>query len=341
MTTADLVAFVLLLAITAYACGGGTDYGAGFWDLTAGDPDKGARPRALIDYAMAPVWEANNVWLIFVLVITWTGFPPVLQAVFSASWIALVLGVLGLVLRGVGFALRKPSRQLARRRRYGAIFGIASLMTPFFFAAALGGVASGRVPAPNSTGDLVTSWLNPTSVVFGIFAVTAAAFIGAVYLSQDARRFEAPDLVEHFRRRAVGSAVVLLAVGVAGLFVLRGDAPQVYEGLLGGAGLAFMLLSAVSTIVTAGLLLGRVGRGVRFTTVAAIGSLLLAWGSAQYPYLLPTTMTIDQAAGAPASLRWLVIVTVVAIVLIVPSLWLLYRLDTRGALTADHGDTGV
>ena len=114
--------------VAAYACGGGADFGAGFWDLLAGDKDRGARPRALVDYAMAPVWEANNVWLVFVLVVTWTGFPPVFEAVMSTTWVAVILAALGLVLRGAAFAIRKPTHRVARRRRYGVVFGIASIV---------------------------------------------------------------------------------------------------------------------------------------------------------------------------------------------------------------------
>jgi cytochrome bd ubiquinol oxidase subunit II len=335
--SAEVVALILLLAMTAYACGGGTDYGAGFWDLTAGNLDRGTRPRALIDYAMAPVWEANNVWLVFVLVVTWTGFPTLLQAVFSTTWIALVLGVLGLVLRGVGFAFRKPSRRLAQQRRYGALFGVASLLTPFFFAAAVGGAASGRV-SPGQGGDPITSWLNPTSVVFGAFAVAAAAFISAVFLTQDARRFDVPDLVEHFRRRSLGAAVALLVVGVVALAVLSFDARYVYEGLLRGWGLAFVLVAVIATVLTAVLVGRRIQRGVRVTAVMAVGSVVLAWGLAQRPYLLPTTLTITQAAGNADTLLWLMIMTLIAVVLVVPTLWLLYRLDTKGELVAEHGD---
>src|SRR4029078_13205556 len=118
VTTADAVALVLVLAIAAYACGGGIDYGAGFWDLTAGGDDRGARPRALVDYAMAPVWEANNVRLVFVFILTWTGFPTGFESVLSTAWLAAILAGLGLVLRGAGFALRKPTR--ARGARGGS-----------------------------------------------------------------------------------------------------------------------------------------------------------------------------------------------------------------------------
>ena len=119
MTATDLVAVVLLLLVAAYACGGGADFGAGIWDLLAGGKDRGARPRALVDYAMAPVWEANNVWLVFILVVTWTGFPPVFEAVMSTTWLAVTLAALGLVARGAAFAIRKPTHRVAGRRRSG------------------------------------------------------------------------------------------------------------------------------------------------------------------------------------------------------------------------------
>ncbi len=136
MSSTDLVAIVLLLLIAAYGCGGGADFGAGIWDLLAGDKYRGARPRELVDYALAPVWEANNVWLVFVLVVTWTGFPPVFEAVMSTTWVALVIAALGLVLRGAAFAIRKPSVSVRRRRRLGVVFGVASVLTPYFLASA-------------------------------------------------------------------------------------------------------------------------------------------------------------------------------------------------------------
>ena len=142
---------------------------------------------------MEPVWEVNNVWLIFVLVIMWTGFPVFFQAVFGAMWLPLALAAVGLVLRGAGFALRKPARRLARRRLFGAVFAVSSLLTPFFLGAAVGGIASGR--AAPGTAASAHAWANTTSVVAGLLAVAATAFLGAVFLTADAHRFDAPDLV--------------------------------------------------------------------------------------------------------------------------------------------------
>jgi cytochrome d ubiquinol oxidase subunit II len=330
------MALVLLLAMAAYACAGGADFGAGFWDLAAGGRDAGSRPRALVDGAMAPVWEANHVWLVFVLIITWTGFPQVFEAVVSTTWIAVILAGLGIVLRGVGFAVRKPTVRLAGRRRYGEVFGVASIVAPFFLAAAVGGVASGRVPAGNRAGDPVTSWLNPTSVLFGVLAVAATAFIAAVFLAADARRLGEPDLQGYFRRRAVVAGVAVLVVALFGLPVLRADARHVFDGLLAGWGLVFAVTALVATAATT-LLVGRgVRRGTRVTAVAALASLVLAWGLAQRPYLLPTTLTVSDGAGDPDTLRWLIIVTVVAVVVVAPALAVLYRLDLSDRLRADH-----
>ncbi|WP_406065334.1 cytochrome d ubiquinol oxidase subunit II [Streptomyces sp. NBC_01077] len=328
--TADLIAVVLLLAVTAYACAGGTDYGAGFWDLTAGGTERGRRPRWLIDHAMAPVWEVNNVWLIFVLIVMWTGFPVLFQTVFSAMWLPLALAVVGMVLRGAGFAFRKPSRRLAGRRLYGAVFAVASLVTPFFLGAAVGGIASERVaPGTEASADV---WTSPTSLVFGLVAVATTAFLGAVFLTGDARRFDAPDLVGYFRRRALCSLAVLTVLAVVTGFVTHEDAPYVWHGLTHGLGLLFVVVAGAAAVATMVMLLRPPGTWMRVTAIGVVASAVVAWGMAQRPYLLPTSLTVADAAGAPATLTWLAIVTLVALVLVVPAVVLLYWLDAHGEL---------
>ncbi|MFJ4468131.1 cytochrome d ubiquinol oxidase subunit II [Streptomyces sp. NPDC089424] len=327
---AGVIAVVLLLAIAAYACAGGTDYGAGFWDLTAGGAERGKRPRWLIDHAMAPVWEVNNVWLIFVLVIMWTGFPVLFQQVFTAMWLPLALAAVGTVLRGAGFALRKPARRLAGRRLYGAIFAVASLLTPFFLGAAAGGVASGRVTA--GTTASADAWSNPTSVLFGLLAVATTALLGAVFLAADARRFDAPDLDGYFRRRALGALAVVAVLAVITLAVTHQDAPYVWRGLTHGVGLFFVVVAALATLLTAWLLIRPSGAWSRIAAVGVVASAVIAWGMAQRPYLVPTSLTVADGAGAHTSLRWLGLVTLVAVVLVLPAVALLYWLDTRGEL---------
>ncbi|MFD5436674.1 cytochrome d ubiquinol oxidase subunit II [Kitasatospora sp. NPDC127067] len=327
---ADAISWVLVLAVAAYACAGGTDYGAGFWDLLAGGAERGERPRWLIDHAMAPVWEANNVWLIFVFIIMWTGFPTMFQAVFGAMWLPLALAAIGLVLRGAGFALRKPTRRLAGRRIYGAVFAVSSLLTPFFFGVVIGGIASGRV-APGTTASS-DAWANPTSIVAGLLTVAATAYLGAVFLTADARRFGADDLVRYFRFRALCSLGAIVVLAVIGIPVTHHDAEYVWHGLTHGAGLALVILAALAAALTALLLARREYRWCRYTSVAGVALTVAAWGLAQRPYLLPTSLTVAQAAGAAQTLRWLAIVTVIAVVVVGPALVLLYRLDTLGDL---------
>lgn len=337
---ADLIAWVMVLAIAAYACAGGTDYGAGFWDLLAGGAERGRRPRWLIDHAMAPVWETNNVWLIFVLVVMWTGFPTMFQAVFTALWLPLALAAVGLVLRGAGFALRKPTRRLARRRLYGAAFALASLLTPFFLGAALGAVAAGRVAV--GTTASADAWANPTSVLTGLLAVAATAFLGAVFLCSDALRFDAEDLVNYFRVRALFAFAAVVVLAIVALPVTHDDARYVWDGLTSGWGLLPVILAAVCGVGTVVLLLRRSYAWTRHTSVASVALIVVAWGLAQRPYLLPTSLTVSEAAGAAHTLRWLAIVTVIAVVLVGPALVLLYRLDTMGTLEPlTDADTGA
>ena len=188
MSEADAVAVVLLVVATMYAVFGGADFGAGVWSLLAGRGDRGRRSRALIDWAIGPVWEANHVWLIFTLVVLWTGFPTAFEAIFSTLFIPLSLAALGIVLRGSGFAFQHTARRARGRALAVRFFGLASLLTPFFMGTVVGAIAGERVPVGNEAGDLVTSWVNPLSLVLGALFVATGAYLSAVFLVSEARR---------------------------------------------------------------------------------------------------------------------------------------------------------
>ncbi|MDQ1395727.1 MAG: cytochrome bd ubiquinol oxidase subunit, partial [Acidimicrobiaceae bacterium] len=228
----DLVAVILFGGVLLYAVFGGADFGAGFWDLTAGGAARGQRPRRLIDHAIGPVWEANHVWLIFCLVVLWTGFPGPFAAIMSTLFVPLGLAALGIVVRGSGFAFRKVSVRSVEQRLSGAAFATSSVVTPFFFGTVAGGIASGRVPRGGG-GDQLTSWLNPTSLLGGTLAVVVCAYLAAVFLAGDARTRGALDLERWFRRRAFGAAAVAGGLSLAGIFILRADAHRLFERLLG------------------------------------------------------------------------------------------------------------
>src|SRR3954471_6813253 len=184
-----------VVGIAAYAVLGGADFGGGFWDLTAGSAERGGRIRGMVQRSMSPVWEANHVWLIFVLVVVWTAFPVAFGAMFSTLSIPLFLGAIGIIFRGAAFAMRGQAATIREARVLGALFASSSVLIPFCFGAALGGVASGRVPVGNATGDPWSSWLNPTSALVGALAIITGTHLAAVYLAGDSRRAGQPDLV--------------------------------------------------------------------------------------------------------------------------------------------------
>jgi cytochrome bd ubiquinol oxidase subunit II len=323
---------LIILGVTAYAVLGGADFGAGFWDLTAGGDRRGGRVRGLVQRSMSPVWEANHVWLIFILVITWTAFPVAFGSLFSTLLIPLFLAALGIIFRGTAFALRGQAGTMAEARLLGAVFALSSVLIPFFFGTAVGAIASGRIPVGNMAGDPVSSWLNPTGVTIGVLAVLTGAYVAAVVLAGDAQRADLPDLVEAFRSRAIGAALVTGAAAIAGLFVLRSDARALFDGLTSGAGLVAVAVSVAAGLVTLALVSKRRFVPARYSSAVAVGAIIIGWALAQDPYLLPGVLTLDQAAASDATLLSLVVAVGVGFVILVPSLWYLYRLVLRGTL---------
>jgi cytochrome d ubiquinol oxidase subunit II len=330
----DAVAVVLFVGITAYAVFGGADFGAGFWDLVAGGAVRGERPRGLIDHAIGPVWEANHVWLIFTLVVLWTAFSTAFASIMLTLFVPLTLAALGIVLRGASFAFRKVVFTTRQRRAFGALFAASSILVPYCLGAVAGGIASGRVPSGGRAGDPVTSWINPTSILGGALAVVACAYLAAVYLVWDARRVDDAVLVEYFRRRAVGMAVVAGAIAFAGIFVLHADAEYVFHGLT-SRGLPLVIVSAVCGVASLVLLLRGAHRYARALSVAAVVAIVVGWGVAQWPYMLPETLKVADAAAPSGTLTAVLVVFGVAAVTIVPALALLYVLDQRSLLMTE------
>ncbi|UGS37800.1 cytochrome d ubiquinol oxidase subunit II [Capillimicrobium parvum] len=338
MTTADAVAGVLWVGVTAYAVFGGADFGAGFWSLVAGRSKPGERARELCDWAIGPVWEANHVWLIFVLVVLWTGFSAAFEAIFSTLFIPLSLAAVGIVLRGSGFAFHKTARRVVGRRVSQQAFGISSLLTPFFLGTVVGAIASGRVPVGNAEGDPVTSWLNAVSFLIGALFVATSAYIAAVFLVHDARRAGTPDLAHYFRKRALGAALAAGALAVAGIIALRSDGRYVYDGLTGDA-LPLVIVSALAGTAVLLLLWRDAPRGSRPLAIVAVVAVVWGWGIAQHPYLLPTDLTIGDAAAPEATLTAVLIVFGVALVVVIPAIALLYTLAQRDLIEESPAPT--
>jgi cytochrome bd ubiquinol oxidase subunit II len=335
MSAADVVLAFMFAGLTAYALFGGADFGAGIWDLVAGGDQRGMAPRRLITQAIGPVWEANHVWLIFVLVVLWTGFPPAFAAVASMLYLPLTAAALGMIARGSAFAFRNTVPSLAMQRLLGAAFAFSSVVTPFFLGTVAGGVASGRVPPGIAKGNVITSWLNPTSLLGGVLAAGTCAYLAAVFLAGDARREGDAALSAWFRTRALVTAVVVGLVALAGIAILHADAPRLFDALL-TRGLPLVVVSGLCGL-TALLLVRRLPpRAVQGLAVLAVTAVIAGWGTAQYPYLLGTHTTIAQAAAPVPTLVSLTVVAAVALLVVVPSMALLFVLAQRGSLESSH-----
>jgi cytochrome d ubiquinol oxidase subunit II len=328
---ADVAAAILWIGATLYAVFGGADFGAGLWDLIAGDAEKGERPRATIQRSLTPVWEANHVWLIFILVVLWTAFPDAFGAVMSTLYVPIALAAVGIVLRGAGFAFRKSIESLQARRAMGAAFALSSVLTPFFMGTVVGAVAAGNVPAAGN-GDAFSSWIAPLPLLVGALFVASGAYLAAVFLIADSARAGEQDLERYFARRALVAALVAGALALAGILALHADARYLYDRLTDEA-LPLVVVSALCGLgVVAMLVRDARSRLLRPLAVAAVVAVIWGWGVAQFPYLLPTSLKISQSAAPGPTLDAVLIVFVVAAIVVLPALGLLYWLSQRELL---------
>jgi cytochrome d ubiquinol oxidase subunit II len=331
---ADLVAAVLFLGVVAYAVFAGADFGTGLWDLTAGDAERGAPMRTLIDRSIGPVWEANHVWLIFVLVYLWTGFPGPFASIMETLFIPFCVAGAGIVARGAAFAYRKMAPTVPQARLYGALFASSSVVTPFLFGTIAGSVAAGRVPAVGD-GDRWTSWTGPTSLVGGTLAVLTCAFLAAVFLTAEAGRGDDDALTEACRRRALLAGLVTGGAALVGILPLRSDAPTLFDGLTGRA-LPLIAASGLAGLTALWALLRRRYELARVAAVVAVASVVLGWGVGQWPWLLVDEVEVEEAAGAPTTLWALLVTFGLAAVLVVPALAYLYGLTQRAEGSAEE-----
>jgi cytochrome bd ubiquinol oxidase subunit II len=334
MSTATAVAGIMVLAITLYACTGLADYGAGFWDLTAGGRERGSLPRSLIDNAVTPVWEANHVWLVYVLILCWTAFGSTFASIMSTLYIPLALALLGIVLRAAGFAMSKDATRARMRHLAGRLFGIGSFLTPFCLGTAVGAVMTGRIPVGNAAGNEITSWLNPSSILVGLLAVAIGAYAAAVYLLAEAHRHGVTGLYGYFRIRARVAGVAGLLLGIAVLVALSFDGQQMFDRVV-QRGWPLLLISLTLLVGSFWLATGARVWLMRLVSAGGIAALVWAWAVAQYPYLLPFSLTVPDGAADPTTLRWLIIWFGAALILVVPALILLFWLDQRGELGED------
>ncbi len=343
---ADVPMVFILIGITAYTVLSGADFGAGLWTLIpGGGQTDAATTRDHTRHAIGPVWEANHVWIVFVLTVAWTCYPVAFGSIVSTLSIPLFVAAVGIIFRGTAYALRS---QLERGEGRGVravenLFALSSVLTPFALATVIGAIATGRVPVGNARGNLVTSWLNPVSILAGVLAVAFSGYLAAVYLAADARRSAERSLVRDFRIRALASGVVAGALALAGLLVVRAEGAQtraLWHGLTSGVGLAMVCLCALAGVLTM-ILVWRNRFGLaRASAALAVAAVIAGWAAAQEPRVLPG-LTVSQAAADPATLTATIIGVAAGAVVLVPSLTLLYTLVLRGRLDTSGQGSGA
>ncbi len=323
------IAAALLVSLTFYVLFGGADFGAGVWTLFALGPH-GSRQRAVIDRAIAPIWEANHVWLIVAVTILFTAFPSAFALISTRLHIPLTVMLIGIVLRGSAFAFRTNDVAPPGQDRPPAhpfwrfVFAVSSVLTPVMLGVSLGAVASGRLALGSGSfmATFVEPWLAPFPVAVGLTTLALFAYLAAVYLLVEIHE---PDLLLLFRRRALVSWSILALAGAAAIVLAKTGAPEIYRGLLHTPlGLTGLSASVGAALFSLGALWsGRYG----LARVGAAGqgaTMIWGWALAQYPYLVEPDILISDAAPA-ATLRLLLWSLVLGSFLLFPSLYYLYR----------------
>jgi cytochrome d ubiquinol oxidase subunit II len=332
------LALIMLIALTLYALFGGADYGAGVWDLLARGPRAEAQ-RDLIAHAIGPVWEANHVWLILVLVLFFTAFPAAFEAVMTGLHVPISLMLVGVVLRGSAFTFRSYDESERGRRRWNRLFSIPSVVTPILLGSVIGAIATGRlVPGPGEATHLFSHWLGPFPIAVGLFALAIFSYLAATYLTLETSD---PSLRDDFRLRALLSA---LAVGVLALTVYvlaRSEAPLVFRGLESSrVGTIIRYAAGICAVLA---LLGLWRRWFALARAAAmVQVVLILWGCAmaQAPYLVPPDLTISRSAAPPRTIHLLLIALAAGAVVLLPSLVVLTRVFKSHTLGLRLGRRG-
>lgn len=320
----------MLVALVFYFLLGGADFGGGVWDLLASGPRR-KEQRALVERAIGPVWEANHVWLILVVVLLFGAFPRAFWAVSIALHVPLTLFLLGVVLRGSAFAFRSYEPDEARRGRWGLVFSLASVVAPLMLGACVGAIASGELRVRDGVveGGFFAPWLAPFPIVTGLFALALCAFVAATYLAREAGE---RGLQDDFRARALaaGAAVGLLALAA---FVLSpSGAPRVHDGLTGRSWTwPFHGLTALAAAGAFYALFRRRYGAARVAVSAQTGLVLLGWALSQYPYLVVPDITVESAAANPKTLNAVAVALAAGAPLLLPSLYLLFRIFKSSA----------
>jgi cytochrome d ubiquinol oxidase subunit II len=319
----------VLTGLALYAVLGGADFGAGFWQLAGPRDADGERVREHAHRAMGPVWEANHVWLVFVLTVLWTAYPVAFSSIASTLAIPLSLALVGIIFRGAAYALRAGAGTPREAARIDTIFSFSSIVVPFALGTVIGAIATDRVPVGNAAGDLWSSWLNVTSIFIGVLAVATSAYLAAVYLAADAAHDGEQALERQFRVRALGAGVAAGVLAIAGIFIGNAENHDQFHSLLTGRALPAVIVSGLAGIATLALVYRRRYEPARYAAALAVAAIVAGWALSRWPTILPG-LTVDEAAAGHDTLVCLIVAVLVGAVILFPSLALLFRLTLAG-----------
>jgi cytochrome d ubiquinol oxidase subunit II len=326
MIYASACAVLLWLSLIAYAVLGGADFGAGIWDLFSLGTEHQTAKSELIRKAIGPVWETNNVWLVYVVVGLYTAFPLAAAILAIALLLSFSLVLLGIVLRGASFAFYEHfSEAPTVKRIWNILFGLFSLLTPFVLGCSAGAVASGKIRVLNGNTQpaLILTWLTPFAIVTGFMGIAICATLAPVYLTVEAQRAKNAYLTAIFRRRAFLGGTFLALCSIADLILAPSSAPQVWRGMV-NHGLWALAISFVLGVATAGTLFVRRYHLARLLVILGIAAILGTWGIAQWPYIVPPDLTIMNAASPALTLQQFFASALVGMLVLIPSLWFLF-----------------
>lgn len=321
MTLADFAAAAGVVAMLAYAVLGGADFGGGVWDLLARGPRR-VEQRAAIARAMGPVWEANHVWLIFVVVVFFTAFPTAWAAYATALSAPLRVALLGIVLRGVAFVFRAylPAHG-SGEHRWGAVFGAASIVTPFVLGASVGAISSGQLRVIDGAVTLVGNpWLSPIALAMGAAAASLCAWLAAVFLTVETEG----ALQEDFRRKAQLAGAVVVLGATATIPFTRTGAPHLWAGLITRA-LPIVIVGTLAGVGAFFAISARRYRAARLLAIAQVALVIVGWALAQHPFLIYPDVTVETAAAPAATLRFVLWSLPFGLAIVAPSFWILFR----------------
>jgi cytochrome d ubiquinol oxidase subunit II len=328
MTTPMLdyaVAGILWLAVVLYAVLAGADFGGGVWDLLARGPRAKAQ-RAAVSRAMGPVWEANHVWLIFMITGLFTGFPAAFEALALGLYLPFSLVLVGIVFRGAAFAFRAHASGGRARQRFGLAFGIASIVTPFLLGACAGAVATGRaIQTPHTPESLLLPWTTPFALICGALALSICAGLAAAYLTVETSQAGDLELTEDFRLRALAAGAATLILAAIALPLTNSTAPSLWRGLT-GTGAPLAAVAALLAVVAGATMWSRRYKIARAAAIGQVACILLAWAIAQAPILVPPSISIEGSASEPEVMAGLLITFAIGSAVLLPSLALLFHI---------------